>query len=197
MNCKKCGCPLVPGQTICSNCDEYNEREISINNFKSTENYENEINNMVNNHIDYYKEIEQEKKPFPKWIIFVVIAIITIPLAVLAIIFVISTTSVSSTISKEKYNSFISTYRMLHKQVLMNSVSNELCICDGDCSLIYDYNEDDINFYVEDKGSYYEITYEAKEYGRYGKINLKSKDCENITDATCDKRVITGKVYKD
>lgn len=198
MNCKKCGYPLVAGQTICSNCDEYNEREVRVNNFQSTENYSNEINNTFNENVTSYNDVGIEKKPFPKWIIFVVIvAIILVPLAILAIVFVISTTSVSSQLSKVKYNSFISTYQMLHKQVLQKNLIKENCYCNGDCNLIYDYNEDDINFYVEDKGSYYEITYEAKEYGRYGEINLKSEDCRNIADATCDKSVITGKVYKD
>lgn len=195
MNCKKCGYPLVPGQTICSNCDEYNEAPTNIvNNFESY-NYQEKLSENTS----YYdlSDIEIEKKPFPKWIIFVAIAVIFVPLVVLGLIFSISDVAITSQLSKEKNNSFITTYRMLRKQVLTNRVSEQPFVCNDDCNLIYDYDENNINFYVEDKGSYYEITYEAKEYGKYGSIDLKSKDCENITDTTCDKRVITGKVYKD
>ena len=175
MNCKKCGYPLVSGQTICSNCDEYNEREVRVNNFQSTENYSNEINNVVNyntNSYNEYSEVEVEKKSFPKWIIAVIVAIIFVPLVVLGLIFAISNVAISPELSKEGNNSFIDTYRMLHKQVLVNNAVGVIVNCDGDCHLIYDYDEESIDLEIEDKGSYYEIEFEAKDNGKYNNVNL-------------------------
>ena len=50
MNCKKCGYPLVSGQVICSNCEEYNQEQETINN--------NVINEQINNNIYENRNIE-------------------------------------------------------------------------------------------------------------------------------------------
>lgn len=139
---------------------------------------------------------EPEKKKIPKWLIILIIMVFIIPLVGYLLIFAISASSVKSTISRASYTAFWDQYRDLYKQVSVYYLGERECSCDNNCDSIYNYNAENINFKVEDKGSYYELTFSAKENGSYEDIDILEEDCIKKKNTTCENNVIKGKVYK-
>ena len=202
MYCKKCGSPLVQDQIICSNCDTDNSQNTNsyVNNYNNISFGEANYNNNVFEGQKYQEsnyEPVKNKKKIPIWVIVLIIILLIIPIVFLVVTFLFSSFKVNSGISNSKNNSFIDSYRVINNQVKVNMVTGISASCDDDCDMTYEYESKNIDLEVEDNGSYYEIDFEATDYGIYKDIKLTRDDCISLSDAYCDSDNITGRVYKN
>lgn len=144
-------------------------------------------------------------------------------IVVLAIVMVIATQKITDVINSSRSNSFISSYKMIVKQINTNMVTNTDDIqCGGkgerDCKEVYDIS-DDYKLIVSEVGNYYKIELSASENGKFKNLNLikygdakntapKATSCdsskvddtvqspESAYPAVCDEQKIVGYVKK-
>lgn len=122
-------------------------------------------------------------------------------IVVLAIVMVIATQKITDVINSSRSNSFISSYKMIVKQINTNMVTNTDDIqCGGkgerDCKEVYDIS-DDYKLIVSEVGNYYKIELSASENGKFKNLNLiKYGDAKNAASNTtsCDKSKIDNTV---
>lgn len=191
---------MVEGQIICSNCDTENiindvnamqENNRNLNNSIEFNNSENTFLSYENSNIysekgENYPQEKSKKKNKVLLIIVIIIVLMLITIFLfLSGIFIISKRNVSSTIEKSKINSFISTYRLIKKEVQMRAV-----VCDDDCNDIYGINEH-YALEIEDMGNYYKIELEYD-----GGVDLSQSDCAILSDVACSGDEIIGRIYK-
>lgn len=112
-------------------------------------------------------------------------------IVVLAIIMVIATQQVNKTIKKSRRNAFISSYKMILKDVKFKIASEELGeesvkTCDDSsetatqCYTIYDYSKEDYEMKLSESGKRYQLQLTGK--GKFQNMDLKS-NCP--TDVSC------------
>lgn len=128
-------------------------------------------------------------------IIGIIVGFIIIGLVALAIIMVISAKQVNSTISNSRQDSFISTYKMIQREIEVKIANNENASCDGDCSLLYNYDDSSFDVEVTDMIDYYKIDFEVDD-DKYRNFKFTNDACSNLSDAVCDENEIIGRVYK-
>lgn len=128
-------------------------------------------------------------------IIGIIIGVVVLGIIVLAVVFLISAGRVNSTISNARIDSFISTYRTLERQVEINAINNTDPTCDGDCTLLYEYDDEDVDFEVTDMGSYYRLEFDVDD-DKYRNFKFTDEACSNLINAVCDENEISGRVSK-
>lgn len=133
-------------------------------------------------------------------------------IVVLAIVMVIATQKITDVINSSRSNAFISSYKMIVKQINTNMVTNTDDIqCGGsgtdsrDCKEVYDIS-DDYKLTVASDDTKYIITLEVaeennKKVGKFKNLNLtKYGDASsatkngNTTEYKCDKTKISSTV---
>lgn len=123
-------------------------------------------------------------------------------IVVLAIVMVIATQKITDVINSSRSNAFISSYKMIVKQINTNMVTNTDDIqCGGkgerDCKEVYDIS-DDYKLTVTNDDTKYTITLEVaeennKKVGKFKNLNLiKYGDAKNAASnaTSCDKSKI-------
>lgn len=213
MNCKNCGSPLVSGQVICSNCDtenivdnneqnkaynDVNQNMIntSINNFNminDNTNYNNQTNSTYNNYESGF--VEEKPKKEKNIVLIIVIAVIFVPMiliGLLALVFVIATSSINSTLENARNNQLVEEYKIIKKTIQTYYSSGGEVVCDDNCSLLFDLDEDLYELEVYDEGSYFKIELESTN----DSLNLTADDCKNIDNTVCTGNEIIGRIYK-
>lgn len=123
-------------------------------------------------------------------------------IVVLAIVMVIATQKITDVINSSRSNAFISSYKMIVKQINTNMVTNTDDIqCGGkgerDCKEVYDIS-DDYKLTVTNDDTEYTITLEVakennKKVGKFKNLNLiKYGDAKNAASnaTSCDKSKI-------
>lgn len=95
--------------------------------------------------------------------------------------------------SNVKKIAIVTEYASLQSQVeeKVSNNSNNI-VCSNDCDDIYNYEDDNADFTVSDKGIYYELVF--KPIGQYNNVDLNDV-CEEI-DIECSNNTIIGKVEK-
>lgn len=128
-------------------------------------------------------------------------------IVVLAIVMVIATQKITDVINSSRSNAFISSYKMIVKQINTNMVTNTDDIqCGGkgerDCKEVYDIS-DDYNLTVTDDttNNKYTIKLTGNATGKFKNLNLtKYGDASsatkngNTTEYKCDKTKISSTV---
>ena len=127
-------------------------------------------------------------------------------IVVLAIVMVIATQKITDVINSSRSNAFISSYKMIVKQINTNMVTNTDDIqCGGkgerDCKEVYDIS-DDYKLTVTNDDTKYTITLEVaeennKKVGKFKNLNLiKYGDAKNAASnaTSCDKSKIDNTV---
>lgn len=127
-------------------------------------------------------------------------------IVVLAIVMVIATQKITDVINSSRSNAFISSYKMIVKQINTNMVTNTDDIqCGGkgerDCKEVYDIS-DDYKLTVTNDDTEYTITLEVaeennKKVGKFKNLNLtKYGDAKNAASnaTSCDKSKIDNTV---
>lgn len=127
-------------------------------------------------------------------------------IVVLAIVMVIATQKITDVINSSRSNAFISSYKMIVKQINTNMVTNTDDIqCGGsgtgsrDCKEVYDIS-DDYKLTVTSDDTKYTIILEVakennKKVGKFKNLNLiKYGDAKNAASnaTSCDKSKIDG-----
>lgn len=129
-------------------------------------------------------------------VIGIIIGVVVLGIIVLAVVFLISARNVNSTISNARVDSFISTYRTLERQVEINAINNTDPTCDGDCSLLYDYDDEDVDFEVTDMGTYYKLEFDVDD-DKYRNFKFTDEACSVLQNAVCNETEISGRVNKE
>lgn len=133
-------------------------------------------------------------------------------IVVLAIVMVIATQKITDVINSSRSNAFISSYKMIVKQINTNIVAapnNITCSSKEDCQKKYDISDDyDLTVADDTTNNRYVITLTGKTTGKFKNLNLTEYGdaANNGTSCTaskidntaysCTKNVITGYVKK-
>lgn len=120
-------------------------------------------------------------------------------IVVLAIVMVIATQKITDVINSSRSNAFISSYKMIVKQINTNMVTNTDDIQCGvknspDCKKVYDISDDyDLTVTDDTTNNKYIITLKGNDTGKFKNLNLiKYGDAKNATSnaTSCDKSKI-------
>lgn len=122
-------------------------------------------------------------------------------IVVLAIVMVIATQKITDVINSSRSNAFISSYKMIVKQINTNMATNTgdiKCGVSGSpaCKDVYDIS-DDYTLSVSDAGNYYKIELSASTNGKFKNLNLiKYGDAKNATTnaTSCDSSKVDNTV---
>lgn len=124
-------------------------------------------------------------------------------IVVLAIVMVIATQKITDVINSSRSNSFISSYKMIVKQINTNMVTNTIDIQCGvknspDCKKVYDISDDyDLTVTDDTTNNKYIIILKGNNTGKFKNLNLiKYGDAKNAASNTtsCDKSKIDNTV---
>lgn len=139
-------------------------------------------------------EEKSDKKMWIGIVIGIIIGVIVLGLIFL-VIFLISTRNVNSAISNARSASFVDDYIVLEKQVKVNVANDIDPSCDGDCALLYEYDNEDIDFEVRDMGTYYSLEFDVDD-DKYRNFRFNESDCAVLNNAVCDENEIIGRINK-
>ena len=138
-------------------------------------------------------------------------------IVVLAIVMVIATQKITDVINSSRSNAFISSYKMIVKQINTNMVTNTIDIQCGvtnspDCKKVYDISDDyDLTVTDDTTNNKYIIKLKGKDTGKFKNLNLieygdakntaeKATSCDKSkidnTGSSCSADTITGSVAK-
>lgn len=124
-------------------------------------------------------------------------------IVVLAIVMVIATQKITDVINSSRSNSFISSYKMIVKQINTNMVTNTIDIQCGvtnspDCKKVYDISDDyDLTVTDDTTNNKYIIKLKGKDTGKFKNLNLiEYGDAKNTAEkaTSCDKSKIDNTV---
>ena len=132
-------------------------------------------------------KIINKSKSIIALIISTMIVIITI------VSFIISFLTINNVVQKSKLLSYVSSYRVIQREVNKKVTNAENPECDDNCDDMYpEYRSVHYNFKVTDKGSYYEIYFETEKNTKF-----TDKYCKSLQDSKCSGNKIIGRVSKN
>ena len=202
MNCKKCGYTLGEGQIFCPNCKEYINSMQTINDNQINQNQQVEnmsLQNQINTHQNDYATdmVYEEKKKGKRVLVIILIIIAAVFIGRILLLTIISGRNINSTIKQSSNQSFILNYNQIIREVRNNIIMETQITCKGNCYEFYDYNKENMNLIIEDKGDHYYVILEAnKNTDYYDNVNLTEEDCRDFGNIKCKGKKISGKVYK-